>query len=155
MGQTLTEKSKDHTAHGPGQDTRQPFTLAWRSIFLAVVPVAVSVYYVSWVAPALVPVPAGLNVFSSDVTRFFEEMCSWCGEHRWAVILIGIGLLVPGLCYRLQAKRERFYVRLAVIVSLALGFTYLNISTPLGRLDRAVDEAIPVDHRVPTHEDER
>ena len=155
MGRTLTEKSKSHTAHGPGQAPRQPFTLAWRSIFLAVVPVAVSVYYVSWVAPALVPVPAGLNVFSPDVTRFFEGMCSWCGEHRWAVALIGMGLLVPGSLYRLVDRRERYYFRLAVIVSLALGITYLNMSAPLGRLDRAVDEAIPVDHRVPNHETER
>ena len=155
MGRTLTEKSKSHTAHGPGQAPRQPFTLAWRSIFLAAVPVAVSVYYVSWVAPALVPVPEGLNVFLPDVTRFLEEMCSWCGEHRWAAVLIGIGLLVPGSLYRLVDRRERYYFRLAVIVSLSLGFTYLNISAPLGRLDRAVEEAIPVDKRVPNHETER
>ncbi len=155
MGRTLTEKSKSHTAHGPGQAPRQPFTLTWRSVFLAAVPSALAVYYVSWVAPTLEPVPEGLHVFSPDVTRFLEEMCTWCGEHQWEVVLIGIGLLLPGLCYRLQAKRERFYVRLAIIVSLVLGFTYLNISAPLGRLDRAVDEAIPVDHRVPTHEDER
>ncbi len=149
MDETLTEKSKSHTANGPGQAPRQPFTLAWRSIFLAVVPVAVSVYYVSWVAPALVPVPL------PAATRFLEEMCSWCGEHRWAVVLIGFGLLVPGACYRLLDKRERYYLRLAVIVSLALGFTYLNISAPIGRLGRAVDEAIPVDERVPNHEAER
>ncbi len=155
VGRTLTEKSKDHTAHGPGKAPRQPFTLAWRSIFLAAVPVAVSVYYVSWVAPVLEPVPAGLHVFSPDVTRFLEGMCSWCGEHWWAVVLIGFGLLVPGSCYRLVAKRERYYFRLAIIVSLALGFTYLNISAPIGRLGRAVDEAIPVDERVPNHETER
>ena len=151
VGRTLIEKSKSHTAHGPGPATRPSFTLAWRCVFLAAVPVAVSVYYVSWVAPALVPVPAWLHVFSPDVTRCIEGMCSWCGEHRWAVVLIGIGLLVPGLCYRLLDRRERYYLRLAVIVSLALGVTYLSISAPLGRLDSAVDEAIPVDKRVPNH----
>ncbi len=108
MDETLTEKSKSHTANGPEQAPRQPFTLAGRSLFLAAVPIALAVYYVSWVAPTLEPVPEGLHVFSPGVTRILEEMCSWCGEHRWAVVLIGIGLLVPGLCYRLQAKRERF-----------------------------------------------
>ena len=65
------------------------------------------------------------------------------------MVLIGIGLFVPGSFYRLVDKKERYYLRLAVIVGLTLGFTYLNVAAPLARFNRAVDEAIPVDNRVP------
>ncbi len=82
-------------------------------------------------------------------TRFLEEVCSWCGEHRWEVALIGVGLLASGLAFRFLIAAERYYVVLAALVSLTLGFTYLSISAPIDRLINAVEESVPEDNRVP------
>ena len=46
---------------------------------------------------------------------------------------------------------ERYYVVLTVLVSLALGFTYLSISAPIDRLVNQVEEAIPEDNRIENH----
>jgi hypothetical protein len=50
---------------------------------------------------------------------------------------------------RSHITAERYYFGLAVIASLALGFTCLSISAPIDRLIKAVEDAIPEDNRVP------
>ncbi len=62
---------------------------------------------------------------------------------------IGIALLTPGVLYREVARAERYYLRVAIIVSVILGFTYLSISTPFDRFMHAVEENVPQDNRVP------
>lgn len=123
--------------------------MPWKFVLLAALPIALSVYYLAWVAPTLVPVPPGVNVPYPAATRFLEEVCSWCGEHRWEVGFIGLGLLASGFVFQFLMAAERYYVVLAALVSLALGFTYLSISAPIDRLLNAVEEAIPKDNRVP------
>ena len=114
-------------------------------------PVALAVYYFAWVAPTLVPVLPGVKVPFPLATRFLEDVSVWCGDHSRAVLLSGIGVLVPGLLYRSVDKAERYYLRVAIIVSVILGFAYLSISAPIDRFMHAVEENVPQDQRVPDH----
>ncbi len=97
------------------------------------------------------PVPADVNVPYPAATRFLEEVCSWCGQHRWQVALIGLGFVASGVFFRFVIKVERYYVALTVLVSLGLGFTYLSILAPIDRLIDRVEEAIPEDNRISNH----
>ncbi len=148
MGWTLTREKKKKAQK---KSQRRGPSLPWKFILLAALPISLSVYYLAWVAPTLVPVPPGVNVPYPAATRFLEEVCSWCGRHRWEVALIGLGLLASGFAFRLLIAAERYYVVLAALVSLALGFTYLSISAPIDRLINAVEEAVPEDNRVPSY----
>ena len=141
----------DHTARVPGEELRQPFTLTWRPLLIAAIPVALSAYYLSWVAPDLLPAPPDVRVPFPWASEFLQKVCSWCGRNRLEVVLMGTGLLAPGILCRMAARRERYCLRLAIVCSLALGFAYFNVSAPVDRLDKAVDEAIPADERVPRH----
>ena len=138
MGWTRTREKKKKAQKKP---QRRGPSLPWRFILLAALPIALSVYYIAWVAPTLVPVPPGVSVPYPAATRFLEEVCSWCGEHRWEVALIGLGLLASGFAFRFLITAERYYVVLAALVSIALGFTYLSISAPIDRLIKAVEGA--------------
>ena len=153
MSRTFTDEEPEPRAEERRKAQRQRFTLAMRPFLLAAIPVGLTIYYLSWVAPAVVPVPPGVKVPLPSATRFFEEVSVWCGEHSRAVLVIGIGLLTPGLLYREVVKAERYYLRVAIIVSVILGFTYLSISTPLDRFMRAVEENVPQDNRVPDRRD--
>ncbi len=144
MGWTLTREKKKRAQKKP---QRRGSSLRWKFILLAALPIALSVYYLAWVAPTLVPLPPGVKVSYPAATRFLEEVCSWCGEHRWEVALIGLGLLASGFAFRFLIAAERYYIALAALVSVALGFTYLSISAPIDRLIKAVEESFP-DNRV-------
>ncbi len=148
MGWTLTREEKTKAWKEP---QRRGPSLPWKFILLAALPIALSVYFLAWVAPTLVPIPPGTKVPYPAATRFLEEVCSWCGEHRWEVTLIGLGLLASGFALRFLIAAERYYVVLAALVSLALGFTYLSIAAPIDRLINAVEEAVPEDNRVPSY----
>jgi len=143
VGRRLTPEKKKQ------KSGRQGSTWPWMTVFLAALPMVVSVYYLAWVAPALVPVSAGVSVPFPAATRFLETVCAWSGDHRLGVVLIGLGLLASGILFRFSLTAQRYYIVLTVTVSLALGFTYLSISAPIDRLINAVEAAIPGDHRVP------
>ena len=122
---------------------RRDSSLRWKPILVATVPVALSVYYLTLVAPLVVPVPAGVSVPFPAATRFLEQVCLWCGEFPLVAVLIGLALLSPGLLFRSLRKPERYYIPVAVVVSLALGLTYLSISAPLHRLGNAAEAVEP------------
>ncbi len=149
MSYPFTDKGSEPRTEERQKTRRQHFTLAMRPFLLAAIPVGLAVYYLCWVAPAVVPVPPDAKVPLPSATRYFEAVAVWCGEHSRAVLVIGIALLTPGVLYREVARAERYYLRVAIIVSVILGFTYLSISTPFDRFMHAVEENVPQDNRVP------
>ena len=147
MGRTKTEEKKKADSGKTRQ--RRDSIFPWKQIFVAAVPIALSVYYLAWVAPALVPLPAGVSVPYPEATRWLEPACVWAGNHQLQVALLGLGLLASGALVRFSLTADHYYLVLAVTVSLALGFTYMAISAPIDRLINAVEAAIPSDERVP------
>ncbi len=147
--------SRGHTAsrrrsRSTGRKTTVPwFSVPWKCFLIALVPVVLAVCYMGWVAPSLVPVSTGVKVPFPAATRFLESVCAWCGKHRLVVLSIGLGLLVPGTFSRLFTGR--YYVVVAVFVSVALSFAYLSISAPIDRLLHAVEQSIPKDERIPDY----
>jgi len=119
----------------------------WKRAFIAAIPIAFSIYYLAWVAPSLIPVPAGVKVAFPALTHLFEGVCAWCGTHRAEVIGIGAALLLAGALFRFSASK--YYLALAVVVTLGLAVTYYSISAPIDRLMRAVESNLPKDNRIP------
>jgi hypothetical protein len=99
------------------------------------------------VAPAEVPVPAGVKVPFPAVVPHLEAMVLWCAEHPLPVACIALAMLAAGPFF----NTTRYYIILAVVASLSLGFTYLSISAPIERLIRAVEEKIPEDRQLPDY----
>jgi hypothetical protein len=107
------------------------------------------VYYLAWEAPWLVPVPPGVKVPYPEATRFLEKVAIWCGEHRVSTALLGAMLVLPGLLSRWSGPR--YHLWCAILVSCALGFSYLSISAPLDRLVQQVKSNLPDARRVPDY----
>lgn len=119
----------------------------WGLCLLAAAVTALSVYYLAWVAPSLVPVPPGVSVPYPEATRLLEKACAWCGERRVAVALIGAAVVLAGLV--LPGRGLRYHLWLAIVLSCALGFTYLSISAPLDRLVDRVKASLPEERPLP------
>lgn len=154
MGRKPEETEPKSRKYEPPKKPRQGFVLAMRPFLIAGIPVALAVYYFVWVAPTLVPVSPGVKVPFPAATRFLEDAVLWCSDHSREVLLAAIGIMVPGLLYRSRDRTERYYLRLAIIVSVLLGFAYLSISAPIDRFMHAVEENVPQDQRVPDHSGE-
>ncbi len=114
---------------------------------MAALPIALSIYYLTMVAPSKIPVPKGVSVPFPAATRFLEGVVMWCQGHPFLVVMAGVGLLIPGFVSRIFA--ERYYIWLAVATSLAIGFTYLSISAPIDRLIETVKENLPEERKTP------
>jgi hypothetical protein len=151
MGRATTDTEDRSRTYEPPKKPRQRFTLAMRPFLLAAIPVGLTVYYFAWVAPSLVPVDPGVKVPFPPATRLFEDLVVWCEEHSRAVLLAGVGVLLPGFFYRSVDKAERYYLRLAIVVSVLLGIAYLSVSAPIDRFMHSVEENVPQDRRVPDH----
>lgn len=138
---TGTEKKKKRFA--PFKDApKKPFVAA-------LVAVGLLAFYLTRVAPSLVPVPPGIKVPFPAATQTLEGISIWCGRHQALVFLAGAGLLAGGIFARFS--RGRYYIYVAVLSSLALTFTYLSISAPIDRLFKAVHDNLPKDNRVPSY----
>jgi hypothetical protein len=135
---------------GPPPPRREPtrFTrYPWGHLAMAAVPVGLGAWYMAGVAPALVPLPAGMKVPYPLLTGALEEAAAWSGGHPAWVAGIGVGLLAAGTLFRVSAAR--YYAALAIVVSAALGIAWYSISAPVDRLIHSVEEEIPRDSRVP------
>jgi hypothetical protein len=119
----------------------------WKLVLLAAAPVGLSWLYLTNVAPAEVPVPQHVKVPFPAVLPYLEGMILWCAEHPFPVACIGLALLAAGPFF----NTTRYYIGLAIVVSLSLGFTYLNVSAPIERLLRAVEEKMPEDRQLPDY----
>jgi hypothetical protein len=119
----------------------------WGAAFVAVSCAAALVYYLAWVAPALVPVPPGTRVPYPQATRFLEVVCTWCGTHQAWVVIIAAALLIPGLVATWSGPRQHLW--LALLMTCVLAFTYLSISAPVDRLVERVRSNLSVDRQVP------
>lgn len=118
----------------------------WGLLLIATGVTSLLVYYLAWVGPTLVPVPAGLKVPYPEATRFLESVCIWCGTHRIVVALIGAALLVPGLT---PWFGPGYHLWLSILLGCALGFTYISISAPLDRMVEQVKSSLPDERVVP------
>lgn len=119
----------------------------WKLVLLAAAPLGLSWYYLTMVAPAEVPVPEGVQVPLPDVVPYLEAMVLWCAAHPLPVACMGLALLAAGPFF----NTTRYYIILAVVASLFLGFTYLNVSAPIERLLRSVQEKLPEDRKLPDY----
>jgi len=131
----------------------------WVHVLLAALPLALAAWYLTAVAPGLIPLPPGIDVPFPRVTGALCEACTWCGENQPYVWGGAGALLLAGVLFRLS--RIRYYAVLALVSSLALGFTWYSISAPVDRLIRSVEAQLPKDERVPPapssqrHDDDR
>jgi hypothetical protein len=119
----------------------------WKLVLLAAAPLGLSWYYLTMAAPAEVPVPDGVDVPFPAVLPYLEDMVLWCAAHPIPVACMALALLAVGPFF----NTTRYYIGLAVVVSLFLGFTYLNVSAPIERLLRSVEEKLPEDRKLPDY----
>ena len=147
-----TKKSDEETRKSQRRQRSWIPWLPWlpRNHFLfALGAVGLTVYYLLWVTPELVPVPPGVKVPFPAATQFLEGVCQWCTSHRLGVILMATGVLGFGLFLRISARRYYFWV--GVLTTVCLSFTYLSISAPIDRLLRSVEEALPPERQFPDY----
>jgi len=127
--------------------------LRWKPFASALIAVGLLVFYLTRVAPSLIPVPPGIRVPCPQATAVLEDVCAWCGDHQGYVVLMAAGLLAAGFLRPLSAAR--YFVYVAIFSSLALTFTYFSISAPIDRLLKAVQDNLPKDKRVPSYPEKR
>jgi hypothetical protein len=94
----------------------------------------------------LVPMPEGMKLPFPALTQALEPVCQWCGKNPEWVFGIGTVLLFPGLMMKINYSR--YYMTLALAVTMTLGLTWYLISAPVDRLIKNVEDNIPRDHRV-------
>lgn len=128
--------------------------LPWRGVgekpfAFALIALGLLIYYLTRVAPSLVPVPPGTKVPYPRATEVLEYVVDWCESHQGSVLWIGAGLLAAGFLRPLSAAR--YFVYVAVLSSLVLIFAYLSISAPVDRLFKAVQDNLPKDRRIPSY----
>lgn len=142
------DRNKSDKVQPPPRATRFTY-FPWKRLAWASVPVGLLAYYMTMVAPRLIPVPPDVRVPFPALTTSLEELCTWCGDHRLAVLLVGAGLLLAGALFRLTAAR--YYVILTVVATFTLTMTFLSVSAPIDRLLKKVEASLPKDSRVPSH----
>ncbi len=124
--------------------------LPWKLVAFAAIPVALSVYYLGWVAPDAIPVPEGVRVPFPALTKWLERVVGWCSRNRLDVVLIGGGVLLGGVLLRFLHVEERYYVWVSILAGAMLLVTYFSVSAPIDRLLKSVEDDIQ-DNRVPSH----
>ena len=132
----------------PARSKGNRFThFPWGAFVVAAIPVALATFYLTRVAPDLVPLPEGIKVPFPELTAALETACAWCGENQGTAWGIAGGLLAAGCLFRVTIAR--YYVALAIVAALGLGLTWYSISAPVDRVIKSVEDNIPKDHRVP------
>jgi hypothetical protein len=106
-----------------------------------VVPLGFAVYYLGWVAPDLVPLPAGAKVPYPEATHLIEEVCAWCGANQSMLLVMAGGLIGTGMLLRLVVPN--YFYLLSIVVTLFVGFAWYSISAPVDRLIHNVEDSIP------------
>jgi hypothetical protein len=112
----------------------------WKLLLAAAVPLALLAYYLTMVAPDLVPIPEGVRVPFPILTHAIEEACAWSGKNAGTVWGIAGGLLAAGCLFKVAIGR--YYVFLFLLASLGLGVTWYSISAPIDRLMHSVESNI-------------
>ena len=112
----------------------------WKLLLTAAIPLALLAYYLTMVAPDLVPIPEGVRVPFPVVTNFLEQVCAWSGRNADAVWGIAGGLLAAGCLFKVSIGR--YYVLIFLLASLCLGVTWYSISAPIDRLMNSVENNI-------------
>jgi type II secretory pathway component PulF len=125
------------------------FGTRWGACSLAAVAAAGLIYYLAWVAPVLVPVPATVKVPYPQATRFLEGVSTWCGAHRLLVVATGLVLLT--LAHVAGGNGPRAHLWLAMLLSTTLVFSYLSISAPIDRLVQQVRSSLNGDRPLPDY----
>ena len=118
---------------------------SWGQPVIATGIVALLVYYVTQVAPGLVPVPADVNVPFPKLTSLLEPVCEWCGENATRVIWGAVALVAPGFFLR----GGRYCNWIAGLAAVTLIVSYLSISAPIDRLLHRVENSLPEEREVP------
>jgi hypothetical protein len=124
-------------------------SLPWRPLGLAAAPLALLATYLAVVAPAKVAGLEGVEVPYPEATDLLVELSLWCHGHPVELVIICLGILVPGMVLTRLARR--YYTVLAIAATLTLGFGWYTISAPVDRLLQDVKDSIPEDHRVPSY----
>ncbi len=146
MPSTSTKEKRE------GSSARKParaglrYQVPWGYLLLAGIPLSLSAYYLTQVAPDLVPIPQGVKVPFPILNQVLEPVCVWSGENPQWILGIGGLLLLAGLLFRVSISR--YYVTLAVTTTLALGLTWYSISAPVDRLIKNVEDNLPRDQRL-------
>lgn len=112
-----------------------------KELLVAGIPIALAAYYLTRVAPALVPLPEGIELPFPAATRVLERTIAWCGKNPERVLAIAGGFLGAGALLRFRF--QRYYLMLGLITALSLAFTYYSISAPVDRLLKNVKDNIP------------
>lgn len=140
-----------HTRAQPTDRQRIPplllFWNSWGLLILSALVTALLVYYLTRVAPSLVPVPEGVTVPFPAATRWLEQVCVWCGQHPDRVTLAALALLILGAIFR----NGSYNVWLLSLVSLALAFSYFSISAPIDRFLYKIENTLPERREVPDY----
>lgn len=146
MTQATATRNEPSKTEARKSSQRQRF-FPWRHCIVAAVPVGILAFYVTRVAPDLLPLPPNFDAPFPVLTQALEDACIWCGENQLHVYAMAAGLLllVPGLLFRVSAKR--YFVFLTLLAILTLGITYYSVSAPVERLMRSVKDNIPQDDR--------
>ena len=128
---------------------KKPFKLFpnGKMAILAAVPIAITIYYVTIVAPTIIPVPHTVDVPFPKLTKFLEGVCEWCGTHKLEVLGIGIAFFLPAIFMRTFS--ERYCFRLFLLSSLVLCLTFISISAPIDRLIDRVETSLKNETRPP------
>lgn len=130
-------KTDSHGSSKKKKETLSQRLLPTKAGWISAIPIAILVLYLTVIAPGLVPVPRSVKVPFPAATRFLEQVVDLCAHNPWHVLGIGASLLLPGILFRFMDNR--YYVWLAVVMTLTLGFVYISISAPIDRLMHGVE----------------
>jgi hypothetical protein len=141
MAAVANRTRKDEETDRAGRK-RVPLSLPGKGrLSLVLAPVALAWYYLTQVAPALVPISPDLKVPFPAVMPYLEAAATWSGAHPGWAAAIAAALLLPGLL--LPLALPRYFLWLGICVSLCLGFTYYSLSAPVENLIDSVEENVP------------
>ncbi len=133
----------------PHRPTRRRW-IPWSRVAWTALPIGLAVYYLTLVAPSLVPLAPNIDVPYPQLTRTLEPFCAWCGAHPEIVAAVGLALLIPVALSEIWP--QRIHVWTIILVTFGLSATYLSISAPVDRLITSFDAAISSYERVPPPE---
>ena len=151
MGVVLTRKSEKKRRRRSGSKGESSTSfLPMKLVAFAAVPLALTVFYLGWVAPDLVPVGDEVKVAFPMLTKWMEVVVNWCAKNRLDAVLIGGGILLAGIVLKFFYVEELYYLSVCIIASAVLVLTYLSISAPIDRFLNSVESQMQ-DERVPSH----
>src|SRR5882672_6309332 len=113
----VEEKRGDSAARKPARAARFS-RIHWGYLLIAAIPVGLTSYYLTEMAPGLFPMPEGMKVPFPTLTQALEPVCTWCGSNPEWVFGTGAVLLFAGLVMRIHYAR--YYLTLALAVTMTL-----------------------------------